>query len=67
MKLISIFGTGVLLSIAFEIALVWVAGSGITSGIKAVNDNCGQRYPVEVVLNGDWFCSEEIEEGAIPQ
>lgn len=41
------------------IAGLWVAGSVITSGVKAGTDNCGQTYVVEHVLAGDWFCQEK--------
>lgn len=46
--------------IVFCIALVllklWVIGSLATSTLKTLKNDCGQRYGVESVLSGDWFC-----------
>lgn len=38
---------------------VWVIGSGLTSGIKAISGSCGQTYPVESIFSGNWFCPKE--------
>jgi len=40
----------------------WVIPSVITSGVKAISNDCGKRYPVEKVWGGDWFCAEEKNE-----
>jgi len=38
---------------------LWLVPSAITSGVKAISDKCGQEYPVEVIWNGNFFCSKE--------
>lgn len=40
----------------------WVTCSVVTSAIKTFSNDCGQRYPVEIVLGGDWFCPEVEDE-----
>lgn len=59
----AIVATGFLAVIAVCVAIAcaptWVVASAITSGIKAVSDDCGKTYKVEVVLGGDWFCEVE--------
>ena len=42
---------------------VWIVGSLITSGVKAVSDKCGTTYSVEGVvgITGNWFCPTEGE------
>lgn len=45
------------LSIALALLPYYIGGSIIVSGVKAVSDNCGTRYPIESFgLAGDWFC-----------
>lgn len=34
----------------------WVIASAVTSGVKAVSDDCGTEYKIESVVAGDWFC-----------
>ncbi len=36
----------------------WVVASGITSGVKAVSEDCSSEYPVPIVSQ-DWFCAEK--------
>jgi hypothetical protein len=61
-KLIVYGGTAIIgiVMIAFYIVIafapVWVVGSVLTSGIKAGTKQCGQTYPIEKVLGGNWFC-----------
>jgi hypothetical protein len=59
----TLFGIGfvipMVIGFVIAIAFAWVAGSTITSGIKAASDSCGKTYPVERVFSGDWFCPEE--------
>jgi hypothetical protein len=45
-----------MLVISFYCGGLWIAGSFVTSGVKAVSNNCKQVYPVEKVLSGNWFC-----------
>lgn len=62
MKLKALAAVWVLLfvmSITASIAGVWVAGSAITSGIKAGTKSCGQTYAIESIVSGDWFCPVE--------
>ena len=40
---------------------IWVAGSAVTSGVKALSNSCGKTYTVERVFSGDWFCPEDGE------
>ena len=50
----------VFLVLAVITVKLWIFGSLAVSSVKAISDNCGHTYPVEVyVINGDWFCSEE--------
>lgn len=60
MKLI--FGSVFVLNLALLLGTVWLGGSVITSGVKAVAENCDSRYPVEAVFSGDWFCPEQKNE-----
>jgi hypothetical protein len=48
---------GFVFSIA--VAKVWVAGSLITSTVKAASEKCGTTYVVEGFVRGDWFCPEK--------
>jgi len=41
------------------IGLVWLGGSLLASGIKAATNNCGSRYPIEEVLDGNLFCATD--------
>lgn len=41
---------------AMVVSIMWTIGSTITSGIKALTNNCDKKYPVELVLHGHWFC-----------
>jgi len=41
--------------------MLWLGGSTLTSGIKAVTGHCGERYPIESILSGDWFCADKAE------
>lgn len=45
-------------TIGINLALIWVFGSVVTSGIKSFKNECGQTYKVESALGGDWFCSK---------
>ena len=49
----------VVLFVVIAFAPMWITLSLITSGVKAVTDDCGTTYKVEKVLGGDWFCPEE--------
>ena len=40
----------------------WITCSVVTSAIKSFSDDCGRRYPVEIVFSGDWFCPEKSDE-----
>lgn len=51
-----LFGAWFILIIVLNICFGWIAGSAITSGIKAGTQSCGKRYVVEAVFSGDWFC-----------
>jgi len=63
-------GTTLSIMLGFQVLLVviilfinfWVIPSIVTSGVKAISDDCGKRYPVEVVWGGDWFCAEKKNE-----
>lgn len=61
-SLFAFFGVGfvvpLILYLAFMVFAVWGIGSAITSGVKAMSDSCGKRYPVEAFFSGDWFCPE---------
>ena len=59
--ILSLFGAWVMFVITMNVVGAWILASAFTSGIKAATDDCGQRYPVEVVLGGDWFCPEKKE------
>lgn len=61
MRLLSIFGASIVLTIVVNLVMAWVVGSALTSGIKALSDSCDTRYKVEAVLAGDWFCAESPE------
>lgn len=49
-----------LLSFAFWVTgtvfVLWLGGSVLTSVIKATTNSCDTIYPVETLVNGDWFC-----------
>lgn len=47
------------LQVTFVTAFTYVGGSVITSGVKAISNDCGNEYPVEVVFGGNWFCPSE--------
>lgn len=53
----------ILIVLVFNLAVagatIYIAGSVVTSGVKAVADKCDTRYPVEKVFNGNWFCPEK--------
>ncbi len=52
-------GIAMLVVIVFTLK-VWLFGSLAVSSIKAVSDDCGKEYPVEIfVINGNWFCSND--------
>jgi cytochrome b len=53
------FVFAVLFNLAWVCGVGWVAGSAITSGVKAAKDQCGTRYGVESVFSGNWFCPED--------
>ena len=40
---------------------VWLVGSLLTSSVKAMSDDCGKTYGVELVpvIQGNWFCTEK--------
>ena len=40
---------------------LWLVGSVITSGVKAISDSCDQTYPVEAVVSANWFCPSNKE------
>ena len=44
------------LTVSIYLGIFWAGGSAVTSGVKAVTNNCGNTYPVETVLSGNWFC-----------
>ena len=46
----------IMLGIVVAIAPTWLAFSVVTSGVKALAGNCGERYGIEAVVAGDWFC-----------
>lgn len=51
-----IFGYGLTIFLVITIKL-WLFGSALVSSVKAISNNCGHQYPLEVyVINGDWFC-----------
>ena len=56
---------GIILAIVFtalcNVLAFWVAGSAVTSLVKAATEQCDQTYMVEVVLAGDWLCP--VQEG----
>jgi len=58
-KFIGGFGLWAVVVLAINVGLLWLLSSGITSGVKAISDDCGAEYPVESVLSGDWFCPKE--------
>jgi hypothetical protein len=37
---------------------LWLVGSLLTSGIKAISGHCGQTYGIESVVSGNWFCPD---------
>lgn len=49
----------VLLIALLNLGGLWLIASGVTSGIKAASENCGQTYVIEKVVAGDWFCPVE--------
>lgn len=53
------FVSATLFTIVFNLAVLWVLGSVVTSGVKGLSNDCGKRYPVEAVLAGNWFCPED--------
>jgi hypothetical protein len=62
MRLGTLVGVGAIwtiICVMFFVAMVWVAGSALTSGVKVGTDQCGQTYPLEAVFSGDWFCAED--------
>ena len=52
---------GIILAIVFtalcNVFAFWVAGSAVTSLVKAATGQCGETYVVESVLAGDWLCA----------
>ncbi len=50
--------------IYFQIAFVlfglflnfYLIPCAVVSGVKAMSQDCGKTYPVEVVWQGNWFC-----------
>jgi hypothetical protein len=43
-------------AIGLVVLKLWLVGSLITSTVKTVSHDCGQTYPVERVVSGNWFC-----------
>lgn len=56
-RLFALFGSWFIFVLLIQVLALWVAGSVITSVVKAGTKSCGQRYLVEEVFSGDWFCS----------
>lgn len=49
----------VLVVVLLNVGALWLIASGVTSGVKAASENCGQTYAIEKVVAGDWFCPVE--------
>lgn len=45
-----------LIAVFFIWLKVYLVGSIVTSGIKALSNSCGKQYWIEWLINGDWFC-----------
>lgn len=62
-RIITMFGGGFVLWSVFSaligILSLWVAASAVTSGVKALSNECDSRYPVEALVHGNWFCAEK--------
>lgn len=58
-KFIGAFGLWFVFVLCVGVSSVYVGASAVTSGVKALTDNCGETYVVEKVLAGDWFCPEK--------
>lgn len=51
------YGVMIFLVLTFKL---WLFGSLGVSAVKALSNNCGKEYPVEIyVINGNWFCEKE--------
>lgn len=56
------FGIWVVFVLAVNVGLLWLTASAITSGVKALSEDCGQTYGVESVVSGNWFCPVSEDE-----
>lgn len=55
-KLVVFFGLIVVVITVLNITLV---GSLVVSGVKALSDDCGKKYPVEIaIIYENLFCSK---------
>lgn len=61
------FAITAVIIIALNLGLVWLIASGVTSGVKAVSNHCGQRYGIESIVGGDWFCPTKQESNGTGQ
>lgn len=57
-KFKAFLGLIIVVQVAAACAGLWLTGSLVTSGVKAVSGSCGKTYPVEKVVSGNWFCAE---------
>lgn len=55
-KFFGVFGLGAILIVCLQGTMLWIGASAITSGVKALKDDCGRTYGIESVVAGDWFC-----------
>jgi hypothetical protein len=52
------FALVVALKVLTVFAALYLCGSALTSAVKTGVDDCGRRYSVETLVDGDWFCPE---------
>lgn len=51
-----ILGLWLLLVVSLVLLKIWLIGSLVTSSLKSVNNDCGQKYTIETFFDGNWFC-----------
>ena len=56
---IATFSLVLLAAIVITIVKVFVVGTLLTSGVKAMSEDCGTKYPVEKVFYGNLFCPKK--------
>ena len=58
MRVFGVYALGMLIgTLAINIAIFWVAGSLIASGVKTFTKSCdGPKTKIEYVVSADWFC-----------